>query len=112
MPRLLIMFAVLLALAATVGVATSHAMAYSSTVVTATAEAIACGEPETAVVVSFKSCGKKASGIVMPCNQHAGVLPPGGMLQPEPAEARYSATVVRRMAFRTAGQHLRPPIAP
>lgn len=111
MQRLFAVIAVVFTLAATLGVATNHAMAYSSTAIAAPVDDVLCGEADTAVVVSFKSCGKKRSGIVMPCSLHAGVLPPACDLAPEMAHAHYGLAPVTPVASRPVGQRLRPPIA-
>ena len=111
MQRLVAVIAVVFALAAALGVATNHAMAYSSVAVAAPTDVAACSEGDTAVVVSFKSCGKKRSGIVMPCSQHAGVLPQACALAPDVAHARFALVPATPIASQPVGQRLRPPIA-
>lgn len=113
MQRLITVIAMVFAFAAAGGMATNHALAYSSAMVVAppVAEMTACAEADPGVVVSFKTCGKKQSGIVMPCNWHAALLPQSCGLPPARAGARFEPGPLLPIAAEPIGKRLRPPIA-
>ena len=111
MNRLITLIALIFALAAVGGVASSNAMAFSSVYAVASVDT-SCAEMAAPVaIVQFKACGKKTSGIVMPCMPQIGVLATADLIWPGPAAPHHHRATVSPLPSLTDPVDPRPPMA-